>query len=77
MKLQPLHDWVLIRTGKPSDKSHGGVSGLSGLSGLSRLSDQTDRTDQIDQRDHYFVLVPMASFSRTGKSRRMGPAGLF
>ena len=25
MKLQPLHDWVLIRTDKPSDKSHGGI----------------------------------------------------
>jgi chaperonin GroES len=25
MKLQPLHDWVLIRTGEPSGKSHGGI----------------------------------------------------
>jgi len=25
MKLQPLHDWVLIRTGEPSDKSAGGI----------------------------------------------------
>ena len=25
MKLQPLHDWVLIRTGEPSDKSTGGI----------------------------------------------------
>lgn len=25
MKLQPLHDWVLIRTGEPSEKSAGGI----------------------------------------------------
>ena len=25
MKLQPLHDWVLIRTGEPSEKSTGGI----------------------------------------------------
>jgi chaperonin GroES len=25
MKLQPLHDWVLIRTGEPSGKSAGGI----------------------------------------------------
>lgn len=25
MKLQPLHDWVLIRTGKRSEKSAGGI----------------------------------------------------
>ena len=25
MKLTPLHDWVLIRTGEPSDKSAGGI----------------------------------------------------
>jgi chaperonin GroES len=25
MKLQPLHDWVLIRTDEPSGKSHGGI----------------------------------------------------
>ena len=25
MKLQPLHDWVLIRTGKRSEKSAGGM----------------------------------------------------
>ena len=25
MKLTPLHDWVLIRTGKPSEKSAGGI----------------------------------------------------
>ena len=25
MKLQPLHDWVLIRTSEPSEKSAGGV----------------------------------------------------
>ena len=25
MKLQPLHDWVLIRTGEPSGKSPGGI----------------------------------------------------
>ena len=25
MKLTPLHDWVLIRTGEPSEKSAGGI----------------------------------------------------
>ncbi|HEX6948181.1 MAG TPA: co-chaperone GroES, partial [Nitrospira sp.] len=25
MKLRPLHDWVLIRTGEPSEKSLGGI----------------------------------------------------
>lgn len=25
MKLTPLHDWVLIRTGEPSEKSTGGI----------------------------------------------------
>ncbi|MGZ8366793.1 MAG: co-chaperone GroES, partial [Nitrospira sp.] len=25
MNLQPLHDWVLIRTGEPSEKSAGGI----------------------------------------------------
>jgi chaperonin GroES len=25
MKLTPLHDWVLIRIGKPSEKSAGGI----------------------------------------------------
>ena len=25
MKLTPLHDWVLIRTGEPSDRSAGGI----------------------------------------------------
>ena len=25
MKLQPLHDWVLIRAGEPSGKSAGGI----------------------------------------------------
>jgi chaperonin GroES len=25
MKLTPLHDWVLIRTSKPSEKSSGGI----------------------------------------------------
>ncbi len=25
MKLQPLHDWVLIRTGEPREKSAGGI----------------------------------------------------
>jgi|SRR5678809_1089229 chaperonin GroES len=25
MKLQPLHDWVLIRASEPSDKSAGGI----------------------------------------------------
>ena len=25
MTLQPLHDWVLIRTGEPSEKSAGGI----------------------------------------------------
>ena len=25
MKLTPLHDWVLIRTSEPSDKSAGGI----------------------------------------------------
>ena len=25
MKLTPLHDWVLIRTGEPKEKSAGGI----------------------------------------------------
>lgn len=25
MKLQPLHDWVLVRSGEPSEKSAGGI----------------------------------------------------
>ena len=25
MNLQPLHDWVLIRTGEPREKSVGGI----------------------------------------------------
>ena len=61
MKLTPLHDWVLIRTGEPSEKSAGGIiipdsaqerpeEGEVLAVGTGRLMEDKDSKDKIKKK---------------------------
>jgi chaperonin GroES len=61
MKLTPLHNWVLIRTGEPSEKSAGGIiipdsaqekpeEGEVVAVGTGRLIEDKDSKDKIKKK---------------------------
>ena len=82
MKLQPLHDWVLIRTGEPSGKSAGGIiipdtaqekpeEGEVLAVGTGRFVEDKDSKEKIKKKTFVKTTVKPGDGALAGKHRVM------